>query len=419
MKLRILSVTGGALNFGARRMEAIMRIAWLPVVLLLVFNMASVFATLSIANNRLITFADLAQGVSYNRVVLASQMALVEGLVNMSAPIWAVFLATLTINTILVAAFMAPLIRYAGLGERPAPGVVTLAFGADQVRYIVASAAGILFTVIFVYAPIGAAVYWVTGSVFDALSQLYVSFPNPESLHTIELVSAQDVLAGRGRLWAYLHGLPLAAAAFFGVLFWLLLNVHFHPKNRHAGAGTPNLPARALVTAAITAVLVSAVWIFIRAASGDLNASVAALMAIGGVIAVYSSLRLFPYCGVAVCRKSLAPAGLLHVTRGWNILRLLGVIILVSSLVVAVQLVINLYVFWFLGVTVNTLYTATLTATKLTNSGEAAAWVLPLFVWVWNGLKILVNLFLTFFTYGVSAGLQGRLYQESERGHLT
>ncbi|MCA8896060.1 MAG: hypothetical protein KDA48_12455, partial [Amphiplicatus sp.] len=81
MELRVFPVVGAALNFGLRRMETIMRVAWLPVVLLLVFNMASAFAILSIANDRFVTFADLAQGVSYNRVVMASQAALAKGLI--------------------------------------------------------------------------------------------------------------------------------------------------------------------------------------------------------------------------------------------------------------------------------------------------------------------------------------------------
>ena len=44
MALGVFSVTGEALNFGGRRMETIMRVSWLPVALLLIVNMATVFA---------------------------------------------------------------------------------------------------------------------------------------------------------------------------------------------------------------------------------------------------------------------------------------------------------------------------------------------------------------------------------------
>ena len=66
------------------------------------------------------------------------------------------------------------------------------------------------------------------------------------------------------------------------------------------------------------------------------------------------------------------------------------------------------------GAVVNVLYQATLSATKLVNSGEPATWVYPFFVWAWTGFVIIVNLLLTFFFYGVIAGLQGRLYRDSE-----
>ena len=55
-----------------------------------------------------------------------------------------------------------------------------------------------------------------------------------------------------------------------------------------------------------------------------------------------------------------------------------------------------------------------LVSTKLVNSGVGADWVLPLFIWIWNGIKILANVFWAFFSYGVIAGLYGRLYRDSE-----
>lgn len=415
MKLRTFSVVGGALNFGLRRMETIMRVAWLPVVALLVFNMASVFAVLSVANDRLITFADLAQGISYQKAVEVSQKALWSGLLNGSVPMWTISMLTALLDTILVASFMAPLIRFAGLGERPSPGALKLAFGPDQIRYILATILGIFVTLVFVLAPVGAAAYWVLNYILEALTQTYVSFPNPDSLHTIELVAARDVYAERGELWANLYGAPLIVAGGFALVFWLTLNMHFHPRNRGAGAGAPNLPIRALVTLVVMAGLAGLIWLAIRVAGDDVNALLSAVFAIGILMIEYFSLRVFPYAGIAVCRKSLAPAGLLKVTRGWNIFRLLAVILLVWVFVIAVQYVVNALVFGgiSIGSVVSVLYSATASATKLVNSGEAAPWVLPLFVWIWNGVKILVNIFLLFFIYGVVAGLQGRLYRES------
>ncbi|MEL6111712.1 MAG: hypothetical protein AAFR20_02810 [Pseudomonadota bacterium] len=57
MAWRFWSVAGEALHFGARRMETIMRVGWLPVLFILVIQMASVFLTLSLATDRAVSIA--------------------------------------------------------------------------------------------------------------------------------------------------------------------------------------------------------------------------------------------------------------------------------------------------------------------------------------------------------------------------
>ena len=54
----VFSVVGEALNFGARRMETIMRVAWLPVVLMLILSMVTLFTYVSLAAGRLVTFEE-------------------------------------------------------------------------------------------------------------------------------------------------------------------------------------------------------------------------------------------------------------------------------------------------------------------------------------------------------------------------
>ncbi|MHA7873651.1 MAG: hypothetical protein ACX939_14980, partial [Hyphococcus sp.] len=64
---------------------------------------------------------------------------------------------------------------------------------------------------------------------------------------------------------------------------------------------------------------------------------------------------------------------------------------------------------------VSLLYEAVAVSTRLTNSGVTGEWVAPLFIWIWNAIKILVNIIGLFFSFGVLAGLYGRLYRDSER----
>lgn len=421
MKLRMFSVVGEALHFGARRMETIIRVAWLPVTLMLVVSMASVFAALSVANNRFISFADLAAGVTFARAAQAAQQALFAGMMSGDWRMWTIWLSTTGLNLILVASFMAPLIRFAGLGERPAPGVVKLAFGPDQIRYILAGVFAFAVMAALTFAPIGATAFFVTGYIVEALSVTYASFPNPESLHTIKLVTEQARLTESGEIWKYTHGAPLIAAAPFALIFWIVLLFHFHPKNRPEGAGPAHFLRRAIVTLLGGTLVVVTVWQGLEALADEKTVAAyrhyLAIMALAIVALAYVNLRVTPYPGVAVCRRSLAPAGALRVTKGWNIVRLAAALLLIVATLIVINAVMHYFLIPLFAATVNTLYQATLSATKLTNSGEAAAWVRPLWAWIWTTVRIALSLLIAFYSYGVIAGLLGRLYRESERGN--
>ena len=197
MALRIFSVTGEALNFGGRRMVTIMRVAWLPVVLLLMLNMATVFAYLSVIAGEAITFSDTA---TFTRAQQLVAKFAPKGFEESPTAMWSIMAGNLALQTLLIASFMAPLIRYAGLGEKPRPGAVRLAFGPDQLRYIFAGIFSFLFVAVLVFAPIAAASFYVLKYILAALSQTTATFPDPNSLHTIEVTTVGQDLVSRGRI---------------------------------------------------------------------------------------------------------------------------------------------------------------------------------------------------------------------------
>lgn len=418
MKLGVFSVVGEALNFGARRMETIMRVAWLPVVLILVLQMATVFTYLSVIGERIISFADVSTYTQAQRL-LARYLEI--GLETKPAQMAAVGLSSAAIEMILIASFMAPLIRLAGLGEQPAPGVVRLAFGPDQLRYIASSILSILVMAAFIFGPMAAAAFFTVKYILQAIAEIrYADFPNPESLHTINIITAQEVFFDMPDLWPLSTALPLAITALFLVGFWLLLVAHFHPKNRGGAAGRPANPAlRAIFTLVGMGLFGGLVWagLFnVLGAAGSGYEHILAIVALVLMIVYYAQLRITPYIGVAVCRRSLAPGPTLKVTRGFGIFHLLLALMMLGALLYCVQLLINSVAFPAIGATVNMLFQATDVYARFVSGGEGGGWVRPFFIALWNGLKILANIFWAFFAYGVSAGLLGRLYRESMRG---
>lgn len=429
MALGVFSVTGEALNFGGRRMETIMRVAWLPVALLLVVNMATVFAYLSVIAGKIITFADIA---SFQQAQMLLAQHADRGWSQNPSAMRAITIGNFVIQALLISSFMAPLIRYAGLGEKPRPGVVRLAFGPDQLRFIFAGLFSFLFVAVLIFAPIATTTFFALKYIFEALTQTMAHFPDPNSLHTIQLITAAESLAEKGASWVHYLGLPVILFVPFILALWVLAFLHFHPSNRPFAEGEGNPFLRAIVTLIVVTVVIGAIYLLFGpvilqavnalTAGVGANAGAAAPIAaavIAGIAACllisYFSLRLFPYPGVAVCRKSLTLGRTLSVSRGWNIIRLQIILLLVAIFLLAVQLLINSYFLVWILQTISALYQAADASSRLVNNGVTGEWVRPVFIWIWNAVKVLINIFWTFFSYGVAAGLYGRLYRESER----
>lgn len=414
MKLPILSVAGEALNFGARRMETIMRVAWLPIVLLLIVNMVKVYAFLTVIAGEVITFE---QVPNFAQAEALFEFYKDQGWANNPQAMWTVTISFWVAQIILLSSFMAPLIRYSGLGERPSRGVVHLPFGVDQIRLIIAGFFSSLTTGVLAYGPLWAASKFVGQYIDEALSRTLAYFPNPDSLHQLEIVTERDALTASGDIWIFDVGIPWVATIPFAIVLWVILTMHFHPRNRLNG-GPPNLLARAFGSGLAVAAMILVSFGSLKML-GEADTKLFAPAAAVLLLLSYLALRLFAYPGVAVARKSLAPGPVWRVTRGWNLLRLLAVGLIVSSLLLAAVWVVNNFVLQ--GVILSTILSllqVVASSMTLISSGELPGWVLPAFILIWDGVKILINVFLMFFSYGVLAGLWGRLYRESERVHV-
>ena len=432
MGLRIFPVVGEALNFGGRRMATTARIAWLPVVLVLIVNMASVFVYLSVILGRVITFADA-------RTYLIAQNALgqmwARGWRDQPEAMAAITAGNFILIALLTASFMAPLVRLSGLGEKPAPGLIRMAFGPDQLRFIAAGLLSFLFVALLIVAPILLTSNYALNYIADALSQTMASFPDPDSLHTIELVTVGESLAESAE-WIVNLALPLGVIAPFALLIWFIAFAHFHPRNRPYAPDEGKPIARALVALIGVIIISGGAYFFARegivnlltvargvggALLPDVSQAPQGAVLFMGVAAyllmLYFNLRLYPYPGVAVCRKSMGFGTTLRVSRGWNIVRLQVILLAISIAFFVVQILIinigalKIFVPWVTGL----LEEAVAVTTRLLNSGVTSDWVRPLFVWIRNGVNLFLQIIWLFFYFGVVASLYGILYRESER----
>ncbi|MEZ5891599.1 MAG: hypothetical protein R3C58_00405 [Parvularculaceae bacterium] len=427
----IFSVTGEAVNFGGRRLETIARVAWLPMVMAMLASVVTTFAYLSVIAERPITFSDISN-LREAANFLGKYAA--QGFEKHPIAMWSITAGSLVLQSILVSAYMAPLIRYAGLGEKPAPGVVRLAFGPDQLRFVLTGFFSFLFVVISVLAPILVASYFSLKYIVAALKETVASFPNPESLHTIEVTTLGKSLADQGTDWVYTTFAPAVVAAPLAILFWVLMVWHFAPRKHDTHTRARPL-TRIVMTLLLTALLLGGAYLY---ANGEIMRNVGLIVELAGerikdiygspVTAVlifgavaylfisYINLRLFAWPGVAVCRRSMSLGHALRVTRRWRLVELQFILIFIWILFFFMQAyVINgLLLSKVVPFVVGTLYQATAVSTKLLNSGAVADWVRPAFVWIWNGIKIGFNILWLLFSTGVVASLYGRLYRESE-----
>ncbi|HBK93326.1 MAG TPA: hypothetical protein DDZ68_16830 [Parvularcula sp.] len=416
MPLNVFSIAGEALNFGWRRFETILRAGWLPLTLILVFNMASVFLWLSLAYGEAITFTDVAaSGARWPQVIALAQQKAAEQ--AGAGPALALQAGSLIVTAMLVASFMAPLIRYAGLGERPARGLLRAPFGPDQIRFL---AAGALSSVVFalaVYAPVTMMTTAVLGFMGTAMTTPYATFPDADSLHTAQIILGADRFGVR---WLYGWQVWSLAAAAFAALLISVVFGHVAPRAEDRKAGIGPLGRGLGTVLAFAAFFGAAAWLYAQApgvAALDATAKADGLSGVlfavaAGAFAAFVGLRLFPYAGVAVCRRSMAIAGSLRVTRRFNLFRLLAVFGLLAAVLAGAQLLL-VFLTGQVGAALTGVIAAAQGAARL--EGGDANDALRAGIWLWAAGGVVANALWTLFTYGVTAGLMGRLYRESER----
>lgn len=409
-----------------------MRVGWLPVVLLLVAQLATVYCVFSVQEGRLLTVEDGAIEVEQlNKWRITGVVATVaESLFNLARArafdqispwIWAILAGSFILQMLIASSLIAPMTRLAGLGQEPAPGVARLHFGEDEARFSLAAIGGVFVLGLFVFGPMLAATFYSLKFVLEAYTKTFAVFPNPDSLHQVYQATGQEIAQASGSSWRLVRGVPLFVMAPAAVVFWIVLIRHFHPSNRGPGAGPGSLFARALLTLVGGGGAVGLVWLWVLLTHNNVEplSDVSLFFgfeALALVVLSYVSLRLFPVAGVAVCRRSFIADGgsFLSATRGWNLFGLASTLAVISAVLFLVQFFINTVGFSALGTTTQFVTFAAQQYFSFFNRGDEPEWVIPAMVWLWTAVRVLYNVFWVFFSYGVLSGLLGRLYRDAE-----
>jgi hypothetical protein len=325
---------------------------------------------------------------------------------------------------------MAPLIRYAGLGEKPPAGLFRAPFGPSQARFLAAGLATGATQIVIGLAPVAIAFALIVATIREAATKIYASFPDSESLHTVDYVAGADALSLRGTLWFYDYGLFAAAGAALFLITFAMLVVHHGRSSdgsartlagRFGAAGATMGFFAALIAAAgamygllVTLNLSGPLQVMAAVVESPSTRAVAFFAFSAFVFVAYIALRVGAYPAIAVCRGSMAPGGLFALTRGGNIVRLFLSSLLLALVLVFMQVMLAMFGFGVVIAAGDAIGQLVASLVRLTFGNEAGAGMERLFIGVAAVAQIGFTLLWTMFANGVIAGYFGRLYRDSE-----
>lgn len=161
-----------ALGFAMGKFGTALRVAWLPLILLLIVQLVAVRLGFASADTGISTNLRLEPGYTYK---------FVESLFTNSWP----YMALMGVAVILQASYMVPLIRYAGHGIAPHGGMIHLQFGVRHLKYVLATAASFAGVLILMRLAISLGSQWLYGTVVPVLQTQHTVFEEG-SLHSVE-----------------------------------------------------------------------------------------------------------------------------------------------------------------------------------------------------------------------------------------
>ena len=213
MNMPFLPVIRESLGFAAHKYDTIARLAWFPVLLILLFGMMFPYLQMSILSDQLVTIQEMPLGKA--KAIIAKN----EAYLWQNDPGKMIGLAALAyiFITIASASFLVPLMQLAARGENVTHRSLSLAFGPRHWKFVWFSLLTIFGIGMITVLPLTATSYYVTQYVADAMATQYAVFPDSDSLHTITVESALADRAPFDRFLVALGSLFGLAMVYFSI----------------------------------------------------------------------------------------------------------------------------------------------------------------------------------------------------------
>jgi len=213
MRINFYRSVTDAWGFAIHRFSLISRLAWFPILLIILMSLLMPYVLLTILNGRVITITDIslaeaATGIAKQQVLLWQQHFPTMLSLNIISYVF---------STLMYASFLVPLIQYTARGIEPSHRSVVLHLGPRHFKFLGATLLTIGSIALLLWMPVFVSIFFIDGYVAEALNTQYAVFPDGSSLHTIEIVNGLD----HGWFFATLRGI-LQILALVSILYFSL-----------------------------------------------------------------------------------------------------------------------------------------------------------------------------------------------------
>ena len=218
MRINFYRSVTDAWGFAVHRFSLISRLAWFPVLLIILMSLLLPYVLLTVLNGRLITIADVALAEAAGAI--AKNQAL----------LWQQHFATmLTLNvvsyvfsTLMYASFLVPLIRYTARGIEPSHRSVVLHIGPRHFKFLGATLLTVGSIFLLLWMPVVISTVFIDSYVAEAMNTQYAVFPDSDSLHSVEIVSGLENPLGFAVLKGVLRTVAFVAVLYFSLRFFVV-----------------------------------------------------------------------------------------------------------------------------------------------------------------------------------------------------